>query len=61
MVLNSDGRGDSRPQRLGLSLSKQARTMSVGFCAIIIRGKRKMVYLHLNERKIIFNGAEPDV
>ena len=29
MVLTSDGRGGSRPQRLGLSLSKPARTMSV--------------------------------
>ena len=61
MVLTPDGRGGSRPQRLGLSLSKPARTMNVGFCAIIIRGKRKMVYLHLNKRRIIFNGAEPDV
>ena len=29
MVLTPDGRGGSRPQRLGLSLSKPARTMSV--------------------------------
>ena len=29
MVLTPDGRGGSRPQRFGLSLSKPARTMSV--------------------------------
>ena len=52
MVLTPDGRGGSRPQRLGLSLSKPARTMSVGYCAIMIRGKRKMVYLLWMKEKL---------
>ena len=52
LVLTPAGRGGSRPQRLGLSLSKPARTMSVGYCAIMIRGKRKMVYLLWMKEKL---------